>query len=75
LIIRELLPRAGEFVAAGERRLAVQEARVADLQYKGLNAPQSKRLLTIMRETMALQISHVKLLEREVGADPGKQQS
>jgi hypothetical protein len=29
----------------------------------------------MMRETMALQISHVKLLEREVRADPGIQQS
>jgi hypothetical protein len=69
LIVRELLPRAKNFVAEGERRLAAQEARVADLQRKGHDAPQSKKLLTIMRETMALQIGHVKLLEREVLAD------
>jgi hypothetical protein len=57
LIIRELLPQAIAFVAEGERRLAAQEARVADLQRKGLHAPQSNRLLTMMRETMALQIA------------------
>src|SRR5215469_7558594 len=31
---------------------------------------QSKKLLAIMQETMALQISHVNMLEREVRADP-----
>jgi hypothetical protein len=31
------------------------------LQRKGLDAPQSRKLLAVMRETMALQISHVKL--------------
>jgi hypothetical protein len=75
LIVRELLPRAKNFVAESEGRLAAQEARVADLQRKGLDAPQSRKLLAVMRETMALQISHVKLLEREVRADPGFEQA
>ena len=75
LIVRELLPRAKGFVAEGERRLAAQEARVADLQRKGRDSPQSKTLLAIMRETMALQISHVRLLEREVRADLGFEQT
>ena len=75
LIVQELLPRAKNFVAEGERRLAAQEARVADLQRKGRDAPQSKKLLTIMRETMALQIGHVEMLEREVRADPGVAQT
>src|SRR5262249_15236252 len=56
LILRELLPRAKIFVAEAARRLATQEARVADLQRKGRDAPQSKKLLAIMQETMALQI-------------------
>jgi hypothetical protein len=70
LILRELLPRAKIFVAEAARRLAAQEARVADFQRKGRDAPQSKKLLAIMQETMALQISHVNMLEREVRADP-----
>jgi hypothetical protein len=45
------------------------------LQRKGLDAPQSRKLLAVMRETMALQISHVKLLEREVRTDPGFEQA
>jgi len=71
LIVRELLPRARDFVAEGKRRLAAQEARVADLQRKGHDASQSRKLLAIMRETMALQISHVELLEHEVRSDRG----
>jgi hypothetical protein len=81
LIIDELLPRAKTFVAEGEQRLAALEARVADLQRKGHDALQSKKLLAVMRETMSLQINHVELmglqinhvelLEREVQADPG----
>ena len=71
LAVRELLPRAKNSVAEGQRRLAAQEARVADLQRKGHDAPQSKKLLTSMRETMALQISHVEILEREVVSDQG----
>ena len=35
---------------------------MADLQRKGHDAQQSRKLLAIMRETTALQISHVKLL-------------
>jgi len=66
LVIEELLPRARKFVEDSERRLAAQEARVADLERKGRDLPQSRKLLSIMRETMTLQISHVKLLEREV---------
>lgn len=66
LIIEELLPRAKSFVAEGQRRLAAQEARVAQLQRKGRDTPQSTKLLMNMRETLALQISHVKLLESEV---------
>ena len=71
LIVREQLPRARDFAAEGKRRLAAREARVADLQRKGHDAQQSRKLLAIMRETTALQISHVKLLEWEVRADPG----
>jgi len=71
LIVRELLPRAKGFVADGERRLAAQVARVADLQRKGRHTLESKRLLAIMQETMALQISHVELLEHEVRSDRG----
>jgi hypothetical protein len=48
---------------------------VADLQRKGRDSPQSKTLLAIMRETMALQISHVRSLEREVRADLGFEQT
>jgi hypothetical protein len=62
----DLLPRAEKFVAEGEQRVAAQEARVADLERKGRDAPQSKKLLAIMRETMALQISHLELLQREL---------
>jgi hypothetical protein len=58
-------------VADGERRLAAQEARVADLERSGRDSPESKRLLEIMKETMTLQISHLKLLEREVAAELG----
>jgi hypothetical protein len=65
----ELLPQAKSFVVEGERRLAAQEARVADLERQGRDAPQSKKLLTIMRETIALQIGHVKMLEREARGD------
>lgn len=71
LIIDELLPRAKGLVADGERRLAAQEARVADLQRQGRHAPQSKKLLAMMRETMTLQIGYVELLEWEIQADPG----
>ena len=66
LVIEELLPRAKQFVEDSERRLAAQEARVANLERKGRDLPQSKKLLSIMRETMTLQISHLKLLKREV---------
>jgi hypothetical protein len=73
LVEEELLPRAERFVEEGERRLAAQEARVANLERKGRDVPQSKKLLTIMRETMALQISHVSLLQREVRSGPDDQ--
>jgi len=49
----------------------VQEVRVAELERKGRITPESKKLLKIMRETLALQISHVKLLEREIKTDDG----
>jgi len=42
---------------------------VADFERKGRDAPQSKKLLTLMRETMALQIGHVKLLESKARGD------
>src|SRR5262249_16682862 len=60
-------------VEEGERRLAAQEARVANLDRKGRDLPHSKKLLTIMRETMALQISHLKLLQREVRSEQDDQ--
>ena len=66
LIVQELLPQAKSFVAEGEQRLAAQEGRVADLVRKGRDGAQSKRLLTIMRQTIELQIGYVKMLEREV---------
>jgi hypothetical protein len=50
LILRELLPRAKIFVAEAARRLAAQEARVADLQRKGRDAPQSKKLARSCRK-------------------------
>jgi hypothetical protein len=71
LVVEKLLPRAKSYVADGERRLAAQEARVADLERSGRDSPESKRLLEIMKETMTLQISHLKLLEREVAAELG----
>jgi hypothetical protein len=46
---------------------------VANLERKGRDLPQSKKLLTIMRETMALQISHLNLLQREVRSDQDDQ--
>jgi hypothetical protein len=73
LVIEELLPQAQRFVEEGERRLAAQEARVTNLERKGRDIPQSKKLLTIMRETMALQISHLKLLQREVRSEQDDQ--
>jgi hypothetical protein len=70
-IIDQMLPRAKGLAADGEERVRVQEARVAELERKGRIAPESKKLLKIMRETLALQISHVRLLEREIKADGG----
>ena len=68
-IIDRMLPRAKGLAADGEKRVCVQEARVAELERKGRIAPESKKLLKIMRETLALQISHVRLLERETADD------
>jgi hypothetical protein len=70
-IIDEMLPRAKAFVAAGEERVRAQETRVAELERKGGAGHESRKLLKIMRETQALQMSHVRLLEREIMADDG----
>ena len=66
-----MLPRAKGLAADGEERVRVQEARVAELERMGRIAPESRKLLKVMRETLALQISHVRLLEREIKADAG----
>ncbi|MFY9837001.1 MAG: hypothetical protein WAK55_11115 [Xanthobacteraceae bacterium] len=69
MVEEELLPQAKIYVSEAKRRLAAQEARVADLERKGFDAPLSKKLLKTMRETVALQIDHVRLLESEVRAE------
>ncbi|MGB8627781.1 MAG: hypothetical protein WCD69_00095 [Xanthobacteraceae bacterium] len=68
LVIQELLPQARTFVAEGQRRLAAQEAIVDGLEAAGRNKPESKKLLANLRQSMALQIGHMKLLEREIRA-------
>jgi len=65
-IIEDYLPRAKRLVVDGEQRVRKQEARVAELERKGWAAPESRKLLKIMQETQALQVSHVRLLEREI---------
>jgi hypothetical protein len=70
-IIDQTLPRAKDLAADGKERVRVQEARVAESERKGRIAPESRELLKIMRETLAFQISHVRLLEREIKADDG----
>jgi hypothetical protein len=69
LIVEDLLPQAKTYVAEGEQRLAAQEARVTTLERQGRDAPQSKKLLKLMRETMELQRAHVRLLQREIASD------
>jgi hypothetical protein len=68
LVIEELLPRARTFVAEGRRRLAAQEARLAGLEAAGWNKPESGKLLDNLRQSMALQIGYMKMLEREIRA-------
>lgn len=70
-IIDHLLPRAKGLAADGEERVRLQEARVVGLERKGQIAPESRKLLKVMRETLALRISHVRLLEREIKTDGG----
>jgi hypothetical protein len=60
-IIDELLPRARGLAAEAEERVRVQETRVAELERKGRITPESRKLLKIMRKTLALEISHVSL--------------
>jgi len=64
-MIEEMVVRAKNLVAEGEQRLRAQEARVVELERKGRKAPESRKLLKLLRETQALQIRHVSLLEWE----------
>jgi hypothetical protein len=68
-IVESLLPQAKNLVSEGERRLAAQEARVAELERAGRDAVQSKKLLKIMRETIELQKGYVRLLQREIQSE------
>jgi hypothetical protein len=54
------------FVAAGQERIAAQQARVAALDRKGGRANASKQFLKTMEVTQALQIAHLDLLRREL---------
>jgi hypothetical protein len=67
-MIKEMLARAKDLVAEGEVRLVAQEARVAELGGKSQEGRESLKLLRIMRDTQNLQVGHVRLLERELGA-------
>ena len=62
-----MLAHAKERVAQGEARLTAQQNRVAKLEGKNRAGRESTKLLKIMRDTQNLQISHVRLLERELG--------
>ena len=64
--LEEELQRARELESAGKDRVDAQEKRIAHLKDAEATAPQSVRLLDIMRETQKLQGGHVLLLEREV---------
>jgi len=68
-ILKRMLAHAKDLVAEGEARLVAQEARVAELEWKGKDREgrESWKLLRIMRDTQNLQIGHVRLLERELG--------
>jgi hypothetical protein len=63
--LEEELLRARELEAAGKAHLDAQEKRVARL-LKNERNPLSERLLNLMRDTHKLQVSHVRLLEKEI---------
>lgn len=61
-----MLSHAEASVADGERRLEAQRIRVAALEKAGRSADQSRRLLKIMEQTQALQLSHIAMLKRDL---------
>jgi hypothetical protein len=65
--LQQMLSKAKCFVARGAERVQEQKARAVSLKRQGLAAEQSKKLLEIMTQTQELQVSHVELLERELG--------
>lgn len=61
-----MLSAAEASVADGERRIEAQRTRVAALEKAGRAAEQSQRLLKIMEQTQALQLSHIAMLKRDL---------
>lgn len=64
--LEEDLLRVRDLEAAGKKRLDAQEKRVARLKAGNLRYPQAERLLDLMHITHKIQVSRVRLLEREI---------
>jgi hypothetical protein len=65
----QMLDRAHTSLAKGERRLRAQEARLVEQNRTGRVKAEAVKLFRNMRETQALMMRHVRLLESEIQAD------